>query len=129
MKQEKNQQGETQVLRQQLGGIVFFQTKMQAELSKFYIEKVGCKLWMDQGGCHIFLHGNMLFGLCQREEADTLGMITFFYSSRESVDEMYEKFKELAVEKPKDNETYRIYHFYAKDPEGRNIEFQYFWEG
>lgn len=128
MEQDKNQHVETQVLRQQLGGIVFFQTKMQAELSKFYTEKVGCKLWMDQGGCHIFQHGNMLFGLCQREVADTLGMITFFYSSRESVDEMYEKFKDLAVEKPKDNETYRIYHFYAKDPEGRNIEFQYFWE-
>lgn len=128
MKQDKNQPVETQILKQQLGGIVFFQTKIQAELSKFYIEKVGCKLWMDRGGCHIFQHGNMLFGLCQREVADDLGMITFFYPSRESVDEMYDKFKDLAVEKPKDNNHYGIYHFYAKDPEGRNIEFQYFLE-
>jgi hypothetical protein len=119
---------DNKILRQQLGGIVFFQTKMQAELSKFYTEKVGCKLWMDRGGCHIFQHGNMLFGLCQREVADDLGMITFFYSSREEVDEMYEKCKDLALEKPKENDYYGIYHFYAKDLEGRNIEFQHFLE-
>lgn len=116
------------IKRQQTGGIVFFQTKIQSELGKFYKEKLGCDLWMDRGGCHIFQHGNMLFGLCQREVVDDLGMITFFYSSRKAVDEMYEKFKDYSVDKPKDNSYYRIYHFYAKDPEGRNIEFQYFWE-
>jgi len=128
MEENKNKQEEGRILRQQLGGIVFFQTKMQAELSKFYTEKVGCKLWMDRGGCHIFQHGNMLFGLCQREVKDDLGMITFFYSTREEVDEIYKKCKDLAIHEPKENDYYGIYHFYAKDLEGRNVEFQYFLE-
>lgn len=114
--------------KQQKGGIVFFQTRILAELSEFYIEKIGCSLWIDQGGCQVFQFGNMLFGLCQREKADCLGMISFNFSSREEVDKMYKKLTDIAMAEPVDNSLYRIYHFYAKDPEGRNIEFQYFWD-
>lgn len=39
---------------------------------------------------------------------------------------MYDKCKDIALFEPKDNPLYGIYHFYAIDPEGRNIEFQYF---
>jgi len=116
------------ILKQQLGGIIFFQTKIQTELYQFYANKVGCKLWLDQGGCQIYKFGNMLFGFCQRDKVDNLGMITFFYESKEEVDAMYQNFKDIALAEPKDNPLYRIYHFYAKDPEGRNIEFQYFWD-
>jgi hypothetical protein len=42
------------------------------------------------------------------------------------VDRFYKKFKDLAEEPPKINERYRIYHFYARDPEGRRLEFQRF---
>ena len=113
---------------QQIGGIVFFQTKILPELKDFYVNKLGCELWLDQGGCNIFKHGNMLFGFCQRDHADMEGLITFFYSSKEEVAEMYSKFKDVAEAEPIDNPTYRIYHFYAKDPEGRRFEFQYFWD-
>ena len=114
--------------KQHKGGIIFFQTRQQSQLHTFYIEKVGCKLWLEQGGCQIFQFENMLFGFCQREKIDDLGMITFFYSSREEIDTIYDQLKDIALQQPKDNPMYRIYHFYAKDPEGRNIEFQYFWE-
>ncbi|MCB2195445.1 MAG: VOC family protein [Bacteroidetes bacterium] len=116
------------VEKQQTGGIIFFQTKKIDELADFYINQVGCKLWLDQGGCQIFQFENMLFGFCQRDQVDDKGMITFYYSSRDAVDIMYQKFKTIAVDKPKDNPDYRIYHFFAKDPDGRNIEFQYFWD-
>lgn len=114
--------------RQQKGGIIFFQTRILNELSEFYVNKVGCMLWLDQGGCKIFQFENMLFGFCQRDNVDDLGMITFYYSTREEVDSEYMQFKNIAVDKPQDNSNYRIYHFFAKDPEGRNIEFQYFWD-
>ncbi len=78
------------ISKQQTGGIIFFQTKMQNELNQFYIQKLGCKLWLDQGGCQIFKFGNMLFGFCQRDIVDDLGMITFFYETREEVDAMYQ---------------------------------------
>jgi hypothetical protein len=68
----------------------------------------------------------MLFGFCQRDEAEPGGLLTFFYDSREGVDRMYRRFKSTAVAAPKDNPKYKIYHFYARDPEGREIEFQHF---
>ncbi len=39
---------------------------------------------------------------------------------------MYEKLRPVAEHAPQDNERYRIYHFYARDPEGRRIECQHF---
>jgi histidyl-tRNA synthetase len=35
-------------------------------------------------------------------------------------------FEAQAVSSPRENSKYRIYHFYARDPEGRSIEFQSF---
>jgi len=54
------------------------------------------------------------------------GLITFFFKSKADVDTAYEELKDIAVSPPKENKKYAIYHFYAKDPEGRSIEFQYF---
>jgi hypothetical protein len=107
-------------------GIIFFKTQKLAELRNFYINKLGCELWMDQKDCLIFRSGNMLFGFCQRKELVTGGMVTFFYEEKESVDKAYEKFKSIATSSPKMNDKYQIYHFFARDPEGRNVEFQYF---
>ena len=70
----------------------------------------------------------MLFGFCQRDKNDLGSLLTFFYQSKDMVDEMYERIKDLAESSPKDNKYYRIYHFYAKDPDDRPIEFQYFWD-
>lgn len=109
-----------------VSGIVFFNTQSLDELKTFYIEKVGCRMWMDQGDCVILRFGNMLIGFCKREKADLQGLITFFYDSREGVDHAYARFKDIADAPPRDNPKYPIYHFFAKDPEGRGIEFQYF---
>ena len=99
---------------------------MLDELERFYKEEIGCTIWMKQADCTIFKHGNMLFGLCQRESADTDAMLTFFYETPDEVDAFYDKFKDIAVGPPINNEKYDIYQFFAKDPEGRNLEFQYF---
>jgi hypothetical protein len=109
-----------------MSGIVFFKTKKLEELKKFYIEEVGASMWMDQGDCVILRFGTFLFGFCQRDKADLDALITFFYEKKEAVDRAYEKFKETAVSPPKMNPNYPIYNFFARDPEGRTIEFQYF---
>ncbi len=108
------------------GGIVFFKTNRLATLEDFYIEEIGCELWLDQGACKIFQHGNMLFGFCKSEEVDLEGTITFFYPDREQVDRMYQKLEDVALNPPKINEKFNIYNFYARDPEGHLIEFQSF---
>ncbi len=108
------------------GGIIFLRTAQLEKITDFYIDSVGCTLWLDQGGCRIFRHGNMLLGFCGSDKAETEGVITFFYPGKEGVDLAYEKFKNIADDPPKENPKYRIYHFYAEDPEGRVVEFQAF---
>jgi hypothetical protein len=109
-----------------MNGIIFNKTKMLKELTEFYIHEIGCEIWLEQEDCKVFKFGNMLFGFCDREEADICGMITFYYDNKHDVDEKYDKFSSIAADKPKLNPKYRIYHFFAKDPEGRVIEFQWF---
>ena len=107
-------------------GVVFFNTLQLDELTEFYTQRVGAELWMDQTDCRIFRHGQFLFGFCQRETSETCGILTFVYPERDSVDRMYEHFKDEALDAPRDNPRYPIYNFFARDPEGRMIEFQMF---
>ena len=52
---------------------------------------------------------------------------THSYTRRRGhVDEMYRRLMDVADAEPRYNERYRIYQFYAKDPEGRNLKFQAF---
>ncbi len=110
-----------------MSGIVFFKTTKLAELKVFYQEKIGCLVWMDQGDCCILQNGNFLLGFCQRESVDNQGIITFYYETKAEVDRFYEIFKDTADATPRDNPKYPIYHFFANDPEGRILEFQYFY--
>lgn len=107
-------------------GVVFFKTERLEDLTRFYTDRVGTELWMDQEDCRIFRHGQFLFGFCQRETAETCGVLTFVYRGREGVDRMYDLFRDEALEAPRDNPRYPIYNFFARDPEGRLIEFQFF---
>lgn len=109
-----------------MGGIIFFRTEMLDELEEFYQSRIGMEIWLEQAGCTILSHGNLLLGFCQREGAETEGMITFYYDTKAEVDRKYEKLKDIAETKPKENETYRIYQWFAEDPEGRALEFQAF---
>ncbi len=107
-------------------GIVFLVTERLDEIIRFYTEQVGCQIWMDQGACKILRHGTFLLGFCQGEEAETCGVLTFVYGDRESVDKAYEVFEASALDPPRENPRYPIYNFFARDPEGRLIEFQVF---
>jgi hypothetical protein len=110
-------------------GVVFFQTERLDSLTTFYVDRVGAQLWMDQNDCRIFRHGQFLFGFCQREATETCGVLTFVYPDRAGVDSMYERFRAEALEPPRDNPRYPIYNFFARDPDGRLIEFQVFTSG
>jgi nitroreductase len=109
-----------------MSGIVFFKTNKLDDLKKFYIDKIGCAPWMEQADCALFRHGNFIFGFCRRDEVDIGGIITFFYETREAVDRMFAGLADIALDRPKFNDKYAIYHFFARDPEGRMVEFQSF---
>ncbi len=87
---------------------------------------VGMDVWFEQEDCIIMQHGNLLLGFCERDTIDRAGIITFFYRTRDEVDAMYKKLTTRAHHAPQVNEKYKIYHFFAEDPENRTIEFQSF---
>ncbi len=110
-----------------MAGIVFLKTNDLKKMKEFYTDVIGATIWIDQQDCVIFKHDNFLFGLCKREGDVGAGwLMTFFYQTIAEVDVMYDKVKAQAVSKPSKNDKYQIYQFYAKDPEGRDLEFQAF---
>lgn len=112
-----------------MGGIVFVQTADREAARKFYVEGVGMEPWIEQPGISILRHGNMLVGF---QDADSLeacatgALLTFVLSSRGEVDRMHDSIRDQAEGPPRENARYRIYNFYARDPDGRRIEFQAF---
>lgn len=106
-----------------MSGIIFLKSNL--DISIPFYKKIGMDVWLDQGGCMIMKHGNMLLGFCMGEP-EICGVITFFYETMNEVDSMYAELSDISDGKPRINEQYKIYHFYAKDPEGRIIEFQHF---
>ena len=109
-----------------MAGLIFYRTKKYTEVVKFYKDNMNMKIWLEQGECTILQKDNFLLGFCDRDESDTDGMITFFFEDKNEVDYYYSLFKETALDTPKKNSTYKIYHFFTRDPEGRMVEFQTF---
>ncbi len=109
-----------------MSGIIFFGTKDLAALKDFYVKQAGMKIWLEQADCTLLQHGNLLMGFCERTDIEAAGIITLFYPARHDVDAMYEKFRQVALGPPQINKKYEIYNFFAKDPEGRKVEFQAF---
>lgn len=109
-----------------MSGIVFKKTKDLETITEFYQNKIGMELWQDQTKCKIFEKGNLQLGFCEGKKIDNDGIITFYFDTKKEVDEFY-KNKDLKVtEEPQENKDFKIYQFFAEDPEGRTLEFQTF---
>ena len=113
--------------------ITFLQTEDLEETTKFYTEIMKCKLVVDQGLCRIFAISNDAYvGFCSHDFLDkdkNSICLTFVCSSQREVDEWYKQLQEKNVEikaPPKENKKFKIYNFFAKDPNGITIEVQYF---
>lgn len=126
IKKSNNMETEDKNTTAKPGGIIFFAAEKLDTTVNFYIDKIGCELWLDQGACKILKYSNMLFGFCETGKPDSQTVITFFYPEKKTVDSMYDKLRGIAKNPPSMNPRFRIYNFYAIDPEGRTIEFQYF---
>lgn len=109
-----------------MGGIIFFKTNNLDRIVSFYQTRLRMTIWLEQPDCTILNYGNLLLGFCERESAETEGMITLVFESKKEVDDMYDDLQDIAIDKPNENEKYKIYQFFAKDPEGRVLEFQAF---
>lgn len=111
-----------------MAGLVFVKTQDLTKIVKFYIDVIGCEKWVSQPDIEIIKSDNFIIGFHQAEDIDSACLFTFFYDTKGEVDEMYLKFKELNLDKtkPSENTKYKIYNFFARDIEGRKLEFQTF---
>ncbi|MFX0053967.1 MAG: VOC family protein [Promethearchaeota archaeon] len=109
-----------------MAGIIFFRTKDLDTIIQFYTERLGMIVWLEQKGCTILNHGNLLLGFCQKDVCESEGVITFFVEDKEEIDTIYNDLQDIATTLPVENHLYKIYQFYALDPEGRTLEFQSF---
>jgi catechol-2,3-dioxygenase len=109
-----------------MAGIVFLKTEDLERTVAFYTDVVGMNVWLEQPDITILRHENLLVGFRAAERADTDALLTFFYPTRAEVDAMHERLRSVATDAPGETPRYRIYNFYARDPDGRAIEFQSF---
>ena len=109
-----------------MSGIVFLSTTRREEIVEFYRSRFDMTVWIEQEDCTILRQDNLVLGFCQRDRADTGGIITFWYGSDKEVDDEHARLSDIAEGPPQVNGKYRIYHFFFRDPEGRRLEVQRF---
>ncbi len=112
------------------GLIVFLGTGDLKENAGFYEGILGLKLYKDQGVCRIYeVPGGGCLGFCthlgvtQKDRAPIITILT------DDVDLCYERLLDAGceiAEAPRENAKFKIYHFFAKDPDGYTVEIQKF---
>ncbi|MBR8832501.1 MAG: VOC family protein [Stigonema ocellatum SAG 48.90 = DSM 106950] len=114
--------------------ITFLYTHSLTVSTRFYEDKLGLELWLDQGSCRIYSVAFAGYlGVCQVSETatppDGKHRSVIFTIVTQQVDEWYEYLKQRGVEfekPPAFNEKYNIYHCFLRDPNGYLIEIQRF---
>jgi catechol 2,3-dioxygenase-like lactoylglutathione lyase family enzyme len=115
-----------------LDGLIAFYPCHDLEATRNFYERDLClPLVRDQGTCLIFgVANNAYVGFCQHEAVpEHRGLIVTLLT--EDVDGFYHRLRKLGVETeaaPRQNDSYRIYHFFALDPDGYRVEVQRFLE-
>lgn len=110
--------------------IVFVPVADLARSAAFYEQTMLLPLTLDQGGIKIYrVAGGGFLGLCQSDgplAADDRLIFTFV---TEQVDQWHGRMEAQGVATdgpPREHPRYRIYHFFARDPDGYRVEVQRF---
>lgn len=110
--------------------ITFLYTRDLATTAHFYEVVMELPLVLDQGGCRIYrINGEAYLGFCERNFAPEKPEGVLFTLVTQEVDAWYEHLRAQDVPfetTPAVNETYGIYHCFARDPNGYLIEIQRF---
>ena len=107
----------------------FYYVRDLAATRKFYEEILELPMVLDQGHCLVFrVVSDAFVGFCQREAPQKKEGIILTFVVNE-VDDWYQKLQSEGVHlegEPFDNDTYGIYHFFFRDPDGYLLEIQRF---
>ncbi len=112
------------------GLIIFLGTQDLESTDHFYRKTLGFELYKDQGVCRIYsVPGGGKVGFCTHIpvlKGERSPIITFVV---DDVDGVHQRLMAAGVEglhAPQENPRYRIYHFFAQDPNGYTLEVQRF---
>lgn len=113
--------------------ITFLYTTDLEKSANFYGNILGLSLAVDQGSCRIYhVAGRKAYvGICERATVPVNADSIIFTFVTQEVDAWYERITSHGWEceyAPRLNETYNIYHFFVKDPNGYLLEVQRFAE-
>ncbi|HMQ29871.1 MAG TPA: VOC family protein [Chloroflexaceae bacterium] len=110
--------------------IVFVPVADLERSARFYEQALGLRLSVDQGTIRIYqVAGGGFLGVCQSDgplPADDRLILTFV---TDEVDACHARLAARGVPTdgpPRENSRYRIYHFFARDPDGYRLEVQRF---
>lgn len=117
--------------------ITFLYADPVEESWRFYEEAIGLPLVQDQGTCRIYeaaAGARAFLGVCRAraprasENPRVVGGVVFTFVT-DDVDGWYAKLRGRGVaipDPPSVSETYRVYHFFFRDPAGYLLEVQRF---
>jgi catechol 2,3-dioxygenase-like lactoylglutathione lyase family enzyme len=113
--------------------ITFLKTTDLQATTRFYTQVLGLELALDQGSCRIFrIRPGALLGFCTFDSAPTAGVPTANVILTLVVEDVDQACAELEAAgapievRPRLNQRYNIYQFFARDPNGYLIEVQRF---
>ena len=97
----------------------------------FYVRELGLELEREEGRCMILRAAGGHVGFCLFDGSlpDHDGLTLALVSP--DVDGVYQRLRRLGAETelpPRRDEHYRVYHFYARDPDGYRVEIRQFIE-
>ena len=112
------------------GLIPFFGARDLETTHRFYTEVLGLSLYKDQGLCRIYeVSPGAWIGFCTHHPVvppELSPMITLLTAD---VDQVHRRLEAAGIETdgpPRVNPRFRIYHFFALDPNGYKVEIQRF---
>ncbi len=110
--------------------VTFLYTNDLSATADFYERVLGLPLVLDQGVCRIYrVVGEAFLGFCTREgrPVNTDDVIVTLATTEVDAWHEYLTAHDVTIEKaPAHNETYNIYHLFARDPNGYLLEIQQF---
>ncbi|MGI6344269.1 MAG: VOC family protein [Bacillota bacterium] len=110
--------------------IGFYGTRDLDATHAFYTAGLGLELSRDQGACRIYaVPGGGMVGFCLHLPVAVEGRSPILTFVTDDVDGRYDALLDAgysAETAPATNERFRIYHFFARDPNGYLVEVQRF---
>jgi catechol 2,3-dioxygenase-like lactoylglutathione lyase family enzyme len=116
--------------------ITFLKTRDLEVTTAFYQDVLGLRLALDQGACRIFqLRPGAYLGFCQTDAptGSPEVIVTLVVDDVDGACDQMEVSGAVIEVRPRYNERFKIYQFFARDPNGYLLEVQRFedpaWKG